>query len=210
MTRLATSGARIEPPRRDEGELERVLCDLGLAQVLAEATVHELYWKFGEIIGQWSKERERLEVSPVAKALLSMANNLSEVSRLVAGLETGIRSDLEIAVASRVANLLSIDPTVGSQSKAQELLQGKFDVRSPALFAAGHILGATNLPHRMISETTLAPYPKDRLVVVYCAGPHCNGANRAAVRLAELGRPGKEMIGGITGWQDEGFELAHI
>jgi rhodanese-related sulfurtransferase len=88
--------------------------------------------------------------------------------------------------------------------------QGKFDVRSPALFAAGHILGATNLPHRMISETTLAPYPKDRLVVVYCAGPHCNGANRAAVRLAELGRPVKEMIGGITGWQDEGFELAHI
>ena len=47
-------------------------------------------------------------------------------------------------------------------------------------------------------------------MVVYCAGPHCNGANRAAVRLAELGRPVKEMIGGITGWQDEGFELAHI
>ena len=84
--------------------------------------------------------------------------------------------------------------------------QGKFDVPSPALFAAGHILGATNLPHRMISETTLAPYPKDRLVVVYCAGPHCNGANRAAVRLAELGRPVKEMIGGITGWQEEGFD----
>jgi rhodanese-related sulfurtransferase len=52
--------------------------------------------------------------------------------------------------------------------------QGKFDVRSPALFAAGHILGATNLPHRMISETTLAPYPKDRLVVVYCGGSHRN------------------------------------
>jgi len=32
----------------------------------------------------------------------------------------------------------------------------------------------------------------------------------AAVRLAELGRLVKEMIGGITGWQDEGFELAHI
>jgi rhodanese-related sulfurtransferase len=30
------------------------------------------------------------------------------------------------------------------------------------------------------------------------------------VRLAELGRPVKEMTGGITGWQDEGFELAHI
>jgi hypothetical protein len=68
------------------------------------------------------REQERLEVSPVADAFRSIANNLSEVSRLLGGLETGIRSDLEIAVASRVANLLSMDPTVGSQS-AQELLR---------------------------------------------------------------------------------------
>lgn len=30
----------------------------------------------------------------------------------------------------------------------------------------------------------------------------------AALRLAELGRPVKLMIGGITGWMDEGFDLA--
>jgi hypothetical protein len=40
-----------------------------------------------------------------------------------------------------------------------------------------------------------------------CAGPHCNGANKAAVRLAHLGLPVKMMIGGITGWLDEGFKL---
>ena len=40
---------------------------------------------------------------------------------------------------------------------------------------------------------------------MYCAGPHCNGADRAAVRLARLGRPVKKMIGGVTGWLDEGF-----
>jgi len=28
------------------------------------------------------------------------------------------------------------------------------------------------------------------------------------VRLARLGRPVKLMAGGITGWVDEGFELA--
>jgi rhodanese-related sulfurtransferase len=44
--------------------------------------------------------------------------------------------------------------------------------------------------------------------VVYCAGPHCNGANKAALRLARLGLPVKMMIGGITGWLDEGFSLA--
>jgi hypothetical protein len=121
MTRLPASGARIDTPRRAKGELKAVLCDLRVAQVLDEAAQHELYWNLGEIIGQWSRERERLEVSPVAKALLSMANNLSEVSRLLGGLETGIHSDLEMAVSSRVANLLSMDPTVGSHS-AQDLL----------------------------------------------------------------------------------------
>ena len=82
------------------------------------------------------------------------------------------------------------------------------DVRSPEAFAAGHVPGAANLPHRRINERNLAAYPAEALFVVYCSGPHCNGADRAAVRLARLGRPVKKMIGGITGWRDEGFELA--
>lgn len=79
------------------------------------------------------------------------------------------------------------------------------DVRGPEAFAAGHVPGAVNLPHRRISERALAAYAPDTLFVVYCAGPHCNGADRAAIRLARLGRPVKKMIGGVTGWQDEGF-----
>lgn len=35
-----------------------------------------------------------------------------------------------------------------------------------------------------------------------------NGANKAAVRLARLGRPVKEMIGGVLGWAAEGFAFA--
>jgi hypothetical protein len=56
MTRL--------PPRWGVDEYS---CDLGLAQVIDEAAAHELYWKLGAIIGQWSREQERLDVSPVAK-----------------------------------------------------------------------------------------------------------------------------------------------
>lgn len=82
------------------------------------------------------------------------------------------------------------------------------DVRGPAAFARGHVPGALNLPHREIAAPRLAGWPAQTLFVVYCAGPHCNGANRAAVRLAGLGRPVKEMIGGVTGWLDEGFELS--
>ncbi|HSI39217.1 MAG TPA: rhodanese-like domain-containing protein [Xanthobacteraceae bacterium] len=81
------------------------------------------------------------------------------------------------------------------------------DVRSPALFAKGHVPGAINLPRGKITTSKMEKWPGDTVFVTYCAGPHCNGAARGALRLAELGRPVKLMAGGITGWLDEGFEL---
>ena len=81
------------------------------------------------------------------------------------------------------------------------------DVRSPEFFQRGHIAGAVNLPHGRIVERNLANYPGDTVFVVYCAGPQCNGADRAAARLARLGRPVKKMIGGVEGWKDDGFLL---
>jgi len=81
------------------------------------------------------------------------------------------------------------------------------DVRSLEHFKKGHVPGALNLPHGKIIATRMAAWPPQKLFVVYCAGPHCNGAARAAVRLSALGRPVKIMIGGITGWLDEGFPL---
>lgn len=77
----------------------------------------------------------------------------------------------------------------------------------PEIFAKRHIPGAIHLPHRLISEETLAAFPQDTLFVVYCAGPHCNGADKAAYKLASLGRPVKLMLGGMQGWMDEGFAL---
>ena len=55
------------------------------------------------------------------------------------------------------------------------------DVRSPALFQKSHIPGAINLPHGKIIARKLSDWPMETLFVVYCAGPHCNGANKAAV-----------------------------
>ncbi|MBV7539164.1 rhodanese-like domain-containing protein [Duganella sp. sic0402] len=82
------------------------------------------------------------------------------------------------------------------------------DVRGTEKYAAGHVPGALDLAHRKIIGSKIAEFPADTLFVVYCAGPHCNGAARAAVRLAQLGRPVKLMTGGVTGWLDEGFTLA--
>jgi len=81
------------------------------------------------------------------------------------------------------------------------------DVRAPELFDRGHVPGAINLPHGKIIESKLRQWPAETLFVTYCAGPHCNGAVRGALRLSRLGRPVKIMVGGITGWIDEGFAL---
>jgi rhodanese-related sulfurtransferase len=81
------------------------------------------------------------------------------------------------------------------------------DVRSEELYNEGHVPTAECLPNWKVNENNVSQYPPETLFVVYCAGPHCNGANKAALSLARLGRPVKEMIGGVTGWLDEGFEL---
>ncbi|QFY60942.1 rhodanese-like domain-containing protein [Rhizobium grahamii] len=79
------------------------------------------------------------------------------------------------------------------------------DVRSPALYAVSHIPGSINLPHGKMTAHRMSEWPAETLFVVYCAGPHCNGTDKAALRLARLGLQVKVMIGGMTGWADEGF-----
>ncbi|MBY0417243.1 MAG: rhodanese-like domain-containing protein [Pararheinheimera sp.] len=81
------------------------------------------------------------------------------------------------------------------------------DVRGEAAYQQGHLPEAVLFPHSRISAESLALYALDTLFVVYCAGPHCNGADKAALKLAQLQRPVKKMLGGVTGWLDEGFEL---
>ncbi|SHH43732.1 rhodanese-like domain-containing protein [Massilia sp. CF038] len=82
------------------------------------------------------------------------------------------------------------------------------DVRGTEKYAAGHVPGAVDLAQRKIIGSRMAQFPQGTVFVTYCAGPHCNGAARAAIRLARLGLPVKIMSGGITGWLDEGFALA--
>ena len=82
------------------------------------------------------------------------------------------------------------------------------DVRGPGAYARGHVPGALHCPHREMSAERMAAWPETTLFVVYCAGPHCNGADRAALKLSRLGRPVKLMLGGMTGWADEGFAFA--
>lgn len=81
------------------------------------------------------------------------------------------------------------------------------DVRSEAMFNRGHVPGAQHLPHGKIIASRMQEFAQNTLFVTYCAGPHCNGAVKAAAKIARLGFPVKIMAGGITGWIDEGFAL---
>ena len=115
--------------------------------------------------------------------------------------------------AAHFESLLSFETDCWDVSEALSRREEGFvvlDVRSPASFAAGHVPGAVHLPHGKIVERALLPYPADTLFVVYCNGPHCNGADKAALRIARLGRRVKKMIGGIEGWKDEGLGLTTV
>ena len=122
-----------------------------------------------------------------------------------------VRAAPSPVAAAHFGARLSLETDCADVHEAMEAGAADFvllDVRGPAAFARAHVPGATSLPRREIVPERLRAWPEDTLFVVYCAGPHCNGADKAALALASMGRPVKLMIGGLTGWVDEGFALA--
>jgi rhodanese-related sulfurtransferase len=81
------------------------------------------------------------------------------------------------------------------------------DVREPAEFAAGHVLGAKNVPlARLAAPTPDLLKRKERPVIVYC-----DGGDRAAKAAAALKKHGfarvANLAGGIKAWQDAGLPV---
>ncbi|WP_328459974.1 rhodanese-like domain-containing protein [Streptomyces sp. NBC_00448] len=79
------------------------------------------------------------------------------------------------------------------------------DTRSTAAWDQGHVPGAVHLPTAQIPRLAADLLDPARPVVVYCWGPGCNGAARAALALARLGYQVKEMLGGMEYWTREGL-----
>ena len=72
----------------------------------------------------------------------------------------------------------------------------------PSAYQKSHAIKAINLPSSKINEQSLVALDKSTPLVVYCWGPGCNGATKAAAKLSALGYQVKEMIGGIQYWED--------
>ena len=84
------------------------------------------------------------------------------------------------------------------------------DVRSAAAWQQGHVRGALHLPGADIGERARDVLDRGRPVVVYCWGPGCNGATKAALALAGLGFSVREMIGGFEYWAREGLPVETV
>lgn len=79
------------------------------------------------------------------------------------------------------------------------------DGRSSEAYEREHIAGAISVPHRSISQESLAGFSKAPLYVAYCDGIGCNASTKTAIKLATSGFRVKELIGGLDWWKRDGY-----
>lgn len=79
------------------------------------------------------------------------------------------------------------------------------DARAASAFAAEHIPGAINIPHRTMTTETTAHLDRDALIVTYCDGIGCNASTKGALAMARLGFTVKELLGGLDWWKRDGY-----
>jgi rhodanese-related sulfurtransferase len=114
---------------------------------------------------------------------------------------------MEMTALAHFTHRLEVETDVSDVAAALASGEADFvlvDARSREAYERGHVPGAVSLPD--FREETIAALPEGP-IVTYCWGPHCNGAVKAARRLAELGRPVKEMLGGYDYWVREGHPV---
>lgn len=79
------------------------------------------------------------------------------------------------------------------------------DARSAEVFAIEHIPGAVNIPHRTMSEVSIAHLDREALIVTYCDGIGCNASTKGALNMTKLGFRVKELMGGLDWWKRDGY-----
>ncbi|MCC6979960.1 MAG: rhodanese-like domain-containing protein [Candidatus Melainabacteria bacterium] len=80
------------------------------------------------------------------------------------------------------------------------------DLRTPELFAKGHIPGAINLKFEELDKN-LDKLSKDKTTVVYCYDIVCHLSSKAALELAKKGYKVKELVGGFDTWAEKDLKV---
>lgn len=79
------------------------------------------------------------------------------------------------------------------------------DGRSALAYQHEHIPNAINIPHRSITQETLAHLDQTVLYVTYCDGIGCNASTKTALKMS-TGFQVKELIGGLDWWKRDGYQ----
>jgi rhodanese-related sulfurtransferase len=109
-------------------------------------------------------------------------------------------------IRARAANFMAISPQDAIRLMNQNALV--LDVRPPEAFAAGHLVGARNVPPDQLSRAgeTLKKY-KEKPIVVYCDTGAASGP--AVRKLAEQGfTKAVNLRGGLAAWRAENLPVA--
>ena len=112
--------------------------------------------------------------------------------------------------AAHFARRLAVETDVSDVAAALDAGSPGFvllDSRSARAWAQGHVPGARHLPGREVPERASSELDRSVPVVVYCWGPGCNGATKAALAMAQLGYRVREMLGGFEYWSREGLPV---
>ena len=108
--------------------------------------------------------------------------------------EAGIplRTPPRVRVADRMSWNLHVEGlriTLEEAKRAHDDGSAVFiDARVPGAYAAGHVLGALNIPvpaHEDGIRQVLGDIQKDRLIIVYCGGGSCQNSHTLARRLTK-------------------------
>ncbi len=80
------------------------------------------------------------------------------------------------------------------------------DGRNAIAYQHEHIPHAINIPHRSITQQSLAHLDQTVLYVTYCDGIGCNASTKTALKMSTLGFQVKELIGGLDWWKRDGYQ----
>ncbi len=99
-----------------------MLTQLCPAEHLGKSNIKEFHGRLGIMIGQWSAEQARLDISPLVKTFRAMRRNLQRITAILSGRDEGIRESHDMEVVSHLTSLLALNPEVGSRGQGNKLI----------------------------------------------------------------------------------------